>query len=115
MEESRRYARSVLSYTRKAHYLPTSILNSEVLGMEDFYSLASLMLECILSCVQLFATPWTIARQAPLSMEFPRQEYWSGLPFPPPGDLHDSGIESAASALATRFFTTALSGKPTNS
>ena len=51
VEESRRYARSVLSYTRKAHYLPTSILNSEVLGMEDFYSLASLMLECILSCV----------------------------------------------------------------
>ena len=36
-----------------------------------------------------FATPWTVARQAPLSMEFPRQEYWSGLPFPPPGDLPD--------------------------
>ena len=49
MEESRRYARSVLSYTRKAHYLPTSILNLEVLEMEDFYSLALLMLGCILS------------------------------------------------------------------
>ena len=44
---------------------------------------------CVLSCshVRLFATPWTIARQAPLSMGFPRQEYWSRLPFPTPGDL----------------------------
>ena len=40
-----------------------------------------------------FATPWTVARQAPLSMEFSRQEYWSGLPFPPPGDPPSSGIE----------------------
>ena len=38
-------------------------------------------------------TPWTVACQAPLSMGFPRQEYWSGLPFPPPGDLPDLGIE----------------------
>ena len=43
--------------------------------------------------VQLFATPWTAASQAPLSMGFSRQEYWSGLPFPPPGDLPDLGIE----------------------
>jgi len=41
----------------------------------------------------LFVTPWTVARQAPLSMGFPRQEYWSGLSFPPPGDLPDPGIE----------------------
>ena len=40
-----------------------------------------------------FATPWTVALQAPLSMGFPRQEYWSGLPFPSPGDLPDPGIE----------------------
>ena len=46
-----------------------------------------------LSLVQLFATPWTIARQAPLSLAFPRQEYWNGLPFSSPGDLPDSGIE----------------------
>ena len=45
-----------------------------------------------LSHVQLFGTPWTVAYQAPLSMEFPRQEYWSGLPFPPPGDLPNTGI-----------------------
>ena len=45
------------------------------------------------SCVPLFATPWTVAHQAPLSMGFSRQEYWSGLPFPPPGDFPDTGIE----------------------
>ena len=56
----------------------------------------------------LFATPWTVAHQAPLSMNFSRQEYWSGLPFPSPGDLPDSGIEpmSAVSpALAGGFLT----------
>ena len=46
-----------------------------------------------LSCIQLFVTLWTVARQAPLSMEFSRQEYWSRLPFPPPGDLRDPKIE----------------------
>ena len=46
-----------------------------------------------LSCVQLFATPWTVARQAPPTMGFSRQEYWSGLSFPSPGDLPDPGIE----------------------
>ena len=47
----------------------------------------------------LFATPWTAACQAPLSMEFSRQEYWSGLPFPSPGDLPDPGIKPGSSAL----------------
>ena len=47
----------------------------------------------VLSCVQLFSTPWTITRQAPLSMEFSRLEYWSGLPVPFPGDFPNSGIE----------------------
>ena len=46
-----------------------------------------------LSCVQLLATSWTIAYQGPLSMGFPRQEYWSGLPFPSPGDLPNPGIK----------------------
>ena len=46
-----------------------------------------------LSRVQLFATQWTVARQAPVSMGFPRQEYWSGWPFPSPGDLPDPGIK----------------------
>ena len=50
------------------------------------------------SCLTL-ATPWTAACQAPLSMGFPRQEYWSGLPFPPPGDLPNLGIELMSPAL----------------
>ena len=56
-----------------------------------------------------FATPWTVAHQAPLSMEFFRQEYWSGLPFPTQGDLPDPGIEPmslTSPALASTFFTT---------
>ena len=67
---------------------------------------------CVLSCfshVQLYATPWTVAGQAPLSMGFSRQECWSGLPCTPPGDLPDPGIEPMslrAPALAGRFFTT---------
>ena len=59
--------------------------------------------------VQLFVTPWTVACQAPLSMGFSRQEYWSGLPCPPPGDLPDPGIKPASfisPALAGGFFTT---------
>ena len=48
---------------------------------------------CMLSCTQLFVTPWTVAHQAPLSMGFSRQENWSGLPFPLQGDLPDPGIK----------------------
>ena len=61
------------------------------------------------SCVQLFATPWTVARQAPLSMGFSWQEYWSRLPLPPPENLPQPGIELeslASPALAGGFFTT---------
>ena len=50
---------------------------------------------CVLSHVQFFETLWTVAHQAPLAMIFSRQEYWSGLPFPPPGDFPDPGIEPA--------------------
>ena len=52
-----------------------------------------------LSRVRLFAAPWTVAYQASLSMGFSRQEYWSGLPFPSPGDLPDPGIEPGSPAL----------------
>ena len=48
---------------------------------------------CVLSCVHLFVTLWTVAHQAPLSVRFPRQEYWNGLQFTSPGDLPDPGIE----------------------
>ena len=66
-----------------------------------------------LSHVQLIVTPWTVACQAPLSMEFFRQEYWSGLPFPSPGDLPDPGIEPMSPVLAGGFFTTEPPEKPT--
>ena len=59
-----------------------------------------------LSRVRLFATLWTVAHQPPLFMGFSRQEYWSGLPFPSPGDLPDPEIEPASPALASGFFTT---------
>ena len=55
------------------------------------------------SCFHLFATPQTVAHQAPLSMGFSRQEYWSGLPFPSPGDLPDSGIKPRSPALQADF------------
>ena len=72
------------------------------------------MYVCALSCVQLFAISWTVAHQAPLSMGFPRQEHWSGLPGPPPGDLPDPGLEPlslVSPALAGGFFTAASAGK----
>ena len=67
---------------------------------------------CVLSCfscVQLFVTLWTVDHQAPLPMVFSRQEYWIGLPCPPPGDLPDPGIKPlclTSPALAGGFFTT---------
>ena len=76
---------------------------------------------CVHVCVQLLSrvllleTPWIVAHQLLLSMGFPRQEYWSGLPFPSPGDLPDPGMESVSPAtptLAGRFFTTESPGSP---
>ena len=65
-----------------------------------------------LSCVRLFVTPWTVAHQAPPSMGFSRQEYWSGLPFPSSGDLPDPGIEPRSPALQADALTSEPSGKP---
>ena len=78
------------------------------------HGLALLCMPDRFNSIQLIATLWTAACQAPLSIEFSRQEYWSGLPFPPPGDLSDPGIEHVspvAPALQT-FFTTEPVGKP---
>ena len=61
-----------------------------------------------------FVTSWTVTWQAPLSMGFSKQEYWSGLPFPSPGDLPDPEFKSTSLTLAGGFFTTAPSGKPTD-
>ena len=64
--------------------------------------LVSVVVVSSFSRVRLFATPWTVAHQAPLSMGFSGQEYWSGLPFPPPRDLPNPGIEPQSPALAGR-------------
>ena len=66
----------------------------------------------VLSHVQLFETPWTLAHQAPLLVEFSRQESWSGLPFLTPGDLLDPGMEPVSLELTGGFFTTAPPQKP---
>ena len=63
-------------------------------------------------CLTIFAAPWTIACQAPLCMGFPRQEYWSGLPFPSPGDLPDPGIESRSPTLLEDSLLSESLGKP---
>ena len=75
-------------------YLCGLITNSSAL--EHALSSTRLCMRSRFSHVQFFATPWTIARQAPVSMGLSRQEYWSGLPFPPPGNLHDPGLELAS-------------------
>ena len=66
----------------------------------------------VFSCVWLFASPWTIACQTPLSIGFPRREYWSGLSFPPSRDLPDPVIETVSPVMAGRFFTNEPPGKP---
>ena len=65
-----------------------------------------------LSRVRLSATPWTVAYQAPLSMGFSRQEYWSGLPFPSPGDLPNPGIEPGSLALQANSLLSEQPEKP---
>ena len=75
----------------------------------------SCLILCNLSDVQLFATPWTVACKAPLSMEFPRQKYRSGLPFPSPGDFPKPGIEPIfldSRELVNRFLNTEPPGQP---
>ena len=65
-----------------------------------------------LSPVRLFTTPWTVACQAPPSMAFSRQEYWSGLPFPSPGDLPNPGVEIGSPTLQADSLPTELPGNP---
>ena len=82
-------------------------------------SLATVQLCCAVLCLVrqscwLFVTPWTVARQAPLSMGFSRQEYWSGLPCPPPGDLPNPAIELRSSELQADSLPPEPPGKPKN-
>ena len=81
--------------------MPANLENSAVVTELEKVSFHPIPKEQVklLSRVQLFVTPWTVAHQAPPYMEFSRQEYWSGLPFPSPGDLPNPGIETRSPAL----------------
>ena len=82
--------------------------------MPEFLLVCLCAVSTVFSASGLFVAPWTVACQSPLSIEFSRQEYWSGLPCAPPGDLPDPGIEPmspASPALAGGFLTTAPPGK----
>ena len=87
----------VIRWCHEAHGLRSGTLN--------WFRGQSARCVCELSCVKLFATPGSVAHQAPLSMRFSSQEYWSGLPFPSPGDLFHPGYEPTSPALTDRFFT----------
>ena len=77
------------------------------------YSMGLLLFSCQVTSNSI-ANPWTVAHQSLLSMGSPRQEYWSGLPFPPPGDLPDPRIKFTSPPLTGRFFTTEPPGKPSH-
>ena len=86
------------SNLRKDCFLFTSILHCQTFKFWSSSVCTVCIYVCVLSCVWCFVTPWTVACQAPLSMEFSRQEYWSGLPSPTPGDLPDPGMEPESPA-----------------
>ena len=110
--------------TLKASVMDTCICMAESLRYAP--ETITLLIDCVCVCVSMCVsrsvvtdsvTPWTVTRQAPLSMGFPKQEYWSGLPFPPLGDLPGPQTEltsPVSPALAGRFFTTESPGKPIN-
>ena len=86
-----------------------TILNGTLFYLHLIIIVTSYMYKVkLLSHVRLFATPWTVACQAPLSMGFSQQECWSGLPFPSPGDLPDPGIEPGSPALQADSLPTEL-------
>ena len=94
---------------------PLSLLSPALAG-GFLTNCASWEVPCVhaksLSRVRLFAIPWTVAHQAPLSMEFSRHEYWSGLSFPSPGDLSDPGIKPRSAALQADSLPSEPPGKP---
>ena len=86
-------------------------MSSGITKQSNFVSESKVKVK-LLSRVRLCANSWTIAYQAPRSMGFSRQEYWSGLPFPSPGDLHNPGIEPRSPALQTDALPSEPPGKP---
>ena len=104
---------------RKSHSLfrgfPDYVRPTKTYLFQGYFSWDLVCMLSHFSHVWLSVTPWTVAHQAPLSMGFSRQEYWSGLPFPTLGDLPNPGIEPMSlmsPALTSGFFTGALPGKP---
>ena len=99
---------------RSIQIFPTFIIKQQISANLSSFMLNRMCVH-VLSCVQLLVTLWTVAPQAPLSTEFSRQKFWSGLLVPSPGGLPDPGTEPtsfASHALAGRFFTTAPPEKP---
>ena len=90
---------------RSIQIFPTFIIKQQISANLSSFMLNRMCVH-VLSCVQLLVTLWTVAPQAPLSTEFSRQECWSGVSFPYPGDLLKPGIEPVSSALAGGFFST---------
>ena len=96
-------ASNLLNWNLPLHQIPRGKVGALNTGLSEVKSL---------SRVRLFATPWTIAYQAPPSMRFSRQECWSGLPFPSPGDLPDPGIEPGSPTLQADALPSEPPGKP---
>ena len=110
-----------LTYLGMQMHICTSEVGNLKVHMQETYCILNLYVcACMLSCfshVQLFAALWTVVHQTPLSMEFSRQEYWSRLPYSPPGDLRGPGIVPASlmtPALAGDFFTTSATWEALN-
>ena len=91
-----------------------SLMHSRQIGQPCWMHLLHVCVLSRFSPVRLFVTLWTVAHQAPVSMEFSRQEYWSGLPFPSPGDLPDPGIKPMSLALQAGSLPSEPPGKPKN-
>ena len=96
----------------KGHFQLHSVIWRQKLNPRNLMPKVYSPHSCLVILSNSFATPWTVACQPPLSMGFPRQEYWSRLPFPSPGDLSAPGIKSACPALVGRLFTTEPPGRP---
>ena len=109
---NRQYRYRLVQYVgRYSHVLISFSLSFFLLWTFKFKFKSSQIGLVVKFCLTLM-TPWTVAHQAPLSMAFPRQEYWNGVPSPSPGDLPEPGIEPASPALAGGLFTTEPPGLP---
>ena len=95
---------------------PTSHVSPELAGVflttSTTWEVLNILLKKLHSCVPVFVTPWIVTHQAPLSLGFPKQEHWGGLPFPSPRGLPDPGIEPGSPALQADSLPSEPPGKP---